>query len=101
LPHLAADAGDGRVAWHFDPLHRTTSPMPFFASLLKEFAKKVSCPVLFVSGGPRGYHPPDEEERLAAFTQLRRAELPDAGHMVHWTQPDALAPLLLDHLRAS
>ena len=99
LPHLAGDAGDGRVSWHFDPLHRTTAPMPFFANLLIEFIKKVTCPTLFVSGGPRGYHPPDEDARLAAFAKLTKAELPEAGHMVHWTQPDALVPLLLDHLR--
>jgi pimeloyl-ACP methyl ester carboxylesterase len=101
LPHLTADAGEGRLAWHFDPLHRTTAPVPFFAKLFVEFAKKVGCPVLFVSGGPRGYHPPDEEERLAAFATVTRAELPDAGHMVHWTEPAALAPLLLSHLRVA
>lgn len=99
LPHLASEAGEGRLAWQFDPLHRTTSPMPFFAKLFVEFAKKVTCPVLFVSGGPLGYHPPDEEERLTAFADCRRAELADAGHMVHWTRPDELAPLLVDHFR--
>jgi pimeloyl-ACP methyl ester carboxylesterase len=99
LPHLAADAGDGRLAWHFDPLHRTTAPVPFFAKLFIEFARKVTCPVLFVSGGPRGYHPPDEPERLAAFAHCTQAELPTAGHMVHWTQPAPLAVLLLEHLR--
>jgi pimeloyl-ACP methyl ester carboxylesterase len=98
LPHLAADAGEGRLAWHFDPLHRTTAPMPFFAKLFIEFAKKVTCPVLFVSGGERGFHPPDEDARLSAFATCTRAELADAGHMVHWTQPEALAKLLLAHL---
>jgi pimeloyl-ACP methyl ester carboxylesterase len=99
LPHLAEDVGEGRVAWSFDALHRTTAPVPFFSKLFVEFAKKVTCPVLFVSGGPRGYHPPDESERLAAFADLERAELPNAGHMVHWTEPDALAALLVEHLR--
>ena len=99
LPHLAADAGEGLLSWHFDALHRTTAPMPFFAKLLVEFAKKVTCPVLFVSGGARGYHPPDESERLAAFTTVARAELPEAGHMVHWTEPAALTALLLEHFR--
>jgi pimeloyl-ACP methyl ester carboxylesterase len=99
LPHLTEELGDGRVTWSFDALHRTTAPMPFFAKLFVEFAKKVTCPVLFVSGGPRGYHPPDEAERLAAFGDLRRAELPNAGHMVHWTEPAALTALLIDHLR--
>ena len=100
LPHLAADAGAGRVTWQFDALHRTTAPMPFFAKLFMEFAKKVTCPVLFVSGGAQGFHPPDEAERLAAFATCERAELGDAGHMVHWTQPEQLSKLLLAHLGA-
>ena len=94
LEHLAADAGDGRVTWLADPLHRTTAPVPFFARLFAEFARSVRCPVLFVSGGAGGFHPPDEEERLAAFASLERAELADAGHMLHWTRPDALAAVL-------
>jgi len=51
FPYLVEDVGDGMVKWRYDPLHRTTSPMPFFAELLKEYAKKVTCPVTFVSGG--------------------------------------------------
>jgi pimeloyl-ACP methyl ester carboxylesterase len=98
LPHLSRPTGEGRRAWLFDPLHRTTSPMPFFARLFVEFARKVTAPVLFVSGGPRGYHPPDEAERLEAFAQLTSVELPDAGHMVHWTAPAKLVELLLAHL---
>ena len=97
LPHLAVAAGEGRVAWRFDPLHRTTAPVPFFAKLFIEFAKRVTCPVMFVSGGALGFHPPDEDERLAAFARCERAELGDAGHMVHWTQPESLAKLLLAH----
>ena len=100
LPHLAAAAGEGRIAWRFDPLHRTTAPMPFFAKLFIEFAKKVTCPVLFVTGGALGFHPPDEDERLAAFARCERAELGEAGHMVHWTEPEALAKLLLAQLGA-
>ena len=51
-----------------------------------------------MSGGPRGYHPPDEAERLEAFTTLTQVALEDAGHMVHWTEPEELASLLLAHL---
>lgn len=98
LPHLTFDAGDGRLGWHFDPLHRTTSPVPFFAGLFREFARKVEAPVLFVSGGPTGFHPPDEDERLAAFARLERAEIADAGHMMHWTRPVEVAALLGDFL---
>lgn len=100
LPHLVRDEGGGRLAWRFDPLHRTTSPVPFFAKLFVEFAKRVTCPVLFVSGGPTGFHPPDEDERLAAFASLERSEIPDAGHMMHWTRPDETASALVSFLAA-
>lgn len=102
LPHLVREVTDAegaaRVVWRYDPLHRTTSPVPFFAKLFVEFARLVTCPVLFVSGGASGYHVPDEDERLAAFVHVDRATLEGAGHMMHWTQPEALAALLVDFL---
>jgi pimeloyl-ACP methyl ester carboxylesterase len=103
LPHLVRDAprsatGDAAVVWRFDPLHRTTSPTPFFAKLFIEFAKLVTCPVLFVSGGREGYHPADEAKRLAAFPHVDHATLEGAGHMMHWTRPEALAKLLRSFL---
>lgn len=105
LPHLVRELGpelDGRrVAWRFDPLHRTVSPTPFYARTLIAFAKRVTCPTLFVSGGPSGFHPPDEDERLAAFASLRRAEIDGAGHMLHWSAPDAVAKLLVDLWQAT
>lgn len=100
LPQLAAAKADGRLSWRFDPLHRTTSPVPFFAPVLAAFARRVTAPVLFVSGGPEGYHPADEETRLAAFAELERVELPAAGHMLHWTAPDELTGALATFFRA-
>ena len=97
LRHLAREGEGGQLSWKSDPLHRTTSPMPFFAKLFVEFAKKITAPTLYVEGGPLGWHPPDEEERLAAIPQLTRTTLEGAGHMMHWTRPDALASALLDH----
>jgi pimeloyl-ACP methyl ester carboxylesterase len=84
-----------RVAWKFDPMHKTTSPMPFFAKSFEAFARRVACRVLFVSGGALGWHPPDEEERLAAFARLERVELAEAGHMMHWTKPAELVEALV------
>jgi pimeloyl-ACP methyl ester carboxylesterase len=100
LPHLTRTLPDGRLTWAFDPLHRTPSPTPFSAQVFRAFAKAVTAPVLFVSGGPHGFHPPDEEERLGAFATLTRGELPEAGHMMHWTEPTPLAELLLGFLGA-
>lgn len=101
LTHLVVDAGPDAVAWRFDPLHKTTSPMPFSAAAFAAFARNVRCPVLFVSGGPAGFHPPDEAERLANFADLQRETLEDAGHMMHWTRPERLARLLIAFLRGS
>lgn len=98
LPHLVRDVGGGDVEWLYDPLHRTTSPTPFFAKLFEEYARKVTCPVVFVSGGSSGFHPPDEAERLKAFAELEVLTLEDAGHMVHWTRPRELGEALVARL---
>jgi pimeloyl-ACP methyl ester carboxylesterase len=94
VPSLARERADGRLLWRADPLHRTRSPTPFSAAAWRSFARRVSCPVLFVSGGTSGWHVADEDERLASFSRLERAELADAGHMMHWTRPDDVARVL-------
>jgi pimeloyl-ACP methyl ester carboxylesterase len=69
--------------------------MPFLMASFKAFLQRVTCPVLVVSGGALGWHPPGEEEREACLRHLERFELPQAGHMMHWTAPDALAARLI------
>jgi len=91
LDALARPLEDGRLAWKADPLHGTRTPIPFFTESFKSFARRVTCPVLFVSGGPLGWHPPDEEARVSAFPHVERIEIPDAGHMMHWSHPGDLA----------
>lgn len=93
LPHLLADGDPPR--WAYDPLHRSTSPIPFSAALFASYARAVTSPTLFVGGGPHGWHPPDEAERLTCFARLETLELPDAGHMMHWTHADAVADRIL------
>ncbi len=95
LDALARELPDGGLAWKSDPLHGTRSPMPFFSAGWTAFARRIACPVLFVSGGPLGWHPEDEAVRVSAFATLQRAEIPDAGHMMHWTEPAKLTRLLL------
>ncbi len=94
--HLVRKDESGTFRWAFDPLHRTTSPMPFFSSVFRAFAARVTCPVLFVGGGENGWHPIDEAERVAAFQHLERIDIEGAGHMVHWTKPTELARAILD-----
>lgn len=97
VPHLVRAVENDRVVWKFDPMHRCTSPFPFFASMYKAYAARVTCPVLAVSGGDDGFHPVDEEERTRCFADVTVATMQGAGHMMHWTQPAELARLLLAH----
>ncbi|MFW6050805.1 MAG: alpha/beta fold hydrolase [Myxococcota bacterium] len=85
--------GGGR-AWRFDPLHRTTSPVPFRLEAFRAFLERIEAPVLAVAG-ERGYRLEDEQARLALLPGARLVEIPAVGHMIHWLAPDALAA----HLR--
>lgn len=97
---MVSGAPGARVKWKFDPLHRCVSPFPFFAAMYKSFAGRIACPVLSVSGGPEGFHTPDEDDRLSAFKNAKSAEIPGAGHMMHWTKPAELATLLLEFAKS-
>jgi pimeloyl-ACP methyl ester carboxylesterase len=88
---------EGRLIWAWDPLHRTTSPTPFQAETYTSFLRAITAPTLFIGGGPQGWHPPDEDERLACFAKLERADFPDAGHMMHWTAPEESARAVIAH----
>jgi pimeloyl-ACP methyl ester carboxylesterase len=100
LDDLARPLPEGGFAWKADPLHGTRGPLPFYAESWKAFARRVACPVLYVSGGPAGWHPHDEEARVAAFAGVVRAEIVDAGHMMHWTEPAKLTRTLLEFFGA-
>lgn len=93
---LTTKDSQGSLVWAYDPLHRSTAPTPFNLETFRVFLRRIECPTLVVSGGPTGWHPPDEAERAACLRQARLLEIPSAGHMMHWTAPDALATALLD-----
>lgn len=80
----------GRLLWAYDPLHRTTAPTPFSVESFHAFLRRIECPTLVVSGGPLGWHPPDEAQRVACLKHALFMELPNAGHMMHWTEPTSL-----------
>jgi pimeloyl-ACP methyl ester carboxylesterase len=86
---------NNELFWAYDPLHRTTSPIPFSVDAFKAFLSQITCPTLYISGGPEGFHPLDEAARLACLQNLAQFEIPGAGHMMHWTMPEALAARLI------
>ncbi len=96
---LTRKLADGQLTWNFDPIHRTRSPIPFALSRWRAHASRITAPTLFVGGGPTGFHPGDEAERIATFASARVEEIADAGHMLHWTRPEEVARLLVAFTR--
>lgn len=88
----------GRISWAYDPLHRTTSPTPFHLEAFKCFLRRISAPTLYVSGGIDGLRLLDEGERLGCLRKSMHIDMEGAGHMMHWTAPDALSSHLLRFL---
>jgi pimeloyl-ACP methyl ester carboxylesterase len=62
--------------------------------------RQVTAPVLWVDAAESEtlarmkMDPAEQAERRAAFADLRHVTLPDAGHMLHHDQPEALAQVL-------
>jgi pimeloyl-ACP methyl ester carboxylesterase len=90
---------EGGVQWKFDPLHQTTSPVPFSRTRALAAWRRVACPALYVEGAESALRldPADAAERLAALRACRVA-IPDAGHHPHLERPDAFARVVLDFL---
>ena len=92
---LLTRMNSGRLSWAYDPMHRTAAPIPFHLESFKHFLRRITAPTLYMSGGVTGLRLPDEAERLACIRAALHVDLPDAGHMMHWTAPEALAERLL------
>lgn len=95
-PLLTVTDAQGHLVWAYDPMHRTRSPTPFQPEVFSAFLRNITCPTLIVSGGPTGWHAPDEAERLVCINRATTLEFPDAGHMLHWVVPTELAKALND-----
>ena len=85
--------------WKFDPLHRTTSPQPFYLEQFREFLRRVACPSLVVQGAESEHRARgDIAERRGLLPGATLATIPDAGHMVQQDNPEALARVLAPFL---
>lgn len=98
LAEKATRPSDGGRQWSFDPLHQTTSPMPFREDLYATFLQQITAPTLLVVG-EQGYRLPEETEqaRVAQIANQRTIEVPEVGHMIHWFKPEPLADALAAH----
>lgn len=94
---------DGLLEWKFDPMLCTLAVSGTFnLEYQKAFWRRITAPALIVHGaesgefwherpGARYLEPEELAARLAAFRNATLVEIPEAGHMVHFDQPAALA----------
>ncbi len=99
---------EGGLRWKWDP-YLMTSWGSFNFQQIEEMWARICCPTLAVNGvesgafwardlGPmrRGgesetYLPPDElQRRLDCFADIEAVDIPGAGHMLHFDEPEAL-----------
>ncbi len=86
---------NGKWVWKFDPLHRTTSPQPFYSKQAFEFFSRIQCPVLIVKGKESHRSPcPDMQQRLKRIAHRTLVEVKDGGHMIHHDNPEGLAAVV-------
>jgi pimeloyl-ACP methyl ester carboxylesterase len=90
--------GQGLV-FRFDPLHRTTAPVPFRLSTYRAFLGRITVPTLLV-GGSKGFRVEGEKKRAQEIPDHRFVELEGIGHMVHWFAAEELTKALLAFLAA-
>jgi pimeloyl-ACP methyl ester carboxylesterase len=96
----AHEIAPGAVKLRSDPRHKVVNPYPYRIEEALAIWRRASAPVLLVTGRDSHIHawlkdaPDQRAERVAAFGNLREAELEDCGHMMHHDQPARLAQVL-------
>jgi pimeloyl-ACP methyl ester carboxylesterase len=97
--HWSAPNAAGRHALLGDPAHKLVNPYLYRVDEVVATWREIAAPVLLVSAAEsdarRRFVDSDEyRERLAAVPSLRRAEVAQAGHMLHHDQPARVASLI-------
>ena len=98
--HWGKDAEGGGVVLRSDPAHKLINATLYRLDEARACWERVTAPVLWVDAAESEtmkrmrLTPEQLAERRAAFKDLKHHTLPDAGHMLHHDQPEALARLI-------
>jgi pimeloyl-ACP methyl ester carboxylesterase len=101
--HWGEEGKEG-VVLRGDPAHKIVNPVLYRFEEVRACWREVSAPVLWVDAaasetlGRIGLNAEQHAERRATFRNLRYVTIPDAGHMLHHDQPEAVARLLEEFL---
>lgn len=102
--HWGRETGEGTVVLRGDPAHKIVNPVLYRYEEVRACWREVRAPLLWVDADEsttlQRLKLDDEQhaERRAAFADLRRATVREAGHMLHHDQPRAVAALVEEFL---
>jgi len=98
----AAKGSDGGIRLLADPKHRRDMPTLYRNAESMEIWKQITAPTAFIDGGASAFAKAVSTEekvlRRECFRHRHEVVIPDAGHMLHFDAPDALADALLAFL---
>jgi pimeloyl-ACP methyl ester carboxylesterase len=98
--HWGREAGDGTVVLRGDPAHKIVNPVLYRIEEVRACWQQVRAPVLWVDAAESEtltrlrLDPHEQAQRRAAFQNLQYVTVPNAGHMLHHDQPEAVARLI-------
>jgi pimeloyl-ACP methyl ester carboxylesterase len=98
--HWGRENEDGSVTLRGDPAHKIVNPVLYRYEEVRACWAQIQAPVLWVDAAESdtlkriGLSDAQHAERRAAFRDLRYVTVPDAGHMLHHDQPEAVARLI-------
>jgi pimeloyl-ACP methyl ester carboxylesterase len=102
--HWGEELKEQGVVLRGDPAHKIVNPVLYRYEEVRACWREVTAPVLWVDAAesetPKRLNMNADQlaERRAAFRDLRYVSVPNAGHMLHHDQPEAVARLLEEFL---
>lgn len=89
---------DGQVRLQSDPRHLLNMPRTYLQAESDVLWSQITAETLFIDGGasifPKTMPATEIARRRAQFRTHRQLSIPDAGHMLHFDAPEALADAL-------
>jgi pimeloyl-ACP methyl ester carboxylesterase len=102
--HWGQETEGKGVTLRSDPAHKIVNPVLYRQDEVRACWQLATAPVLWVEAAESdalkrvGLDAAAHAERRAAFRNLRHVTVPDAGHMLHHDQPEAVARLIDEFL---